>query len=212
MMTQGRTYSLGDRLLMRLQSLASIPLGAPASHPGTAEPEPALQPQSRRQVAGLMRVNHAGEVSAQALYHGQALVARDPRVRAHLLKAAGEERAHLQWCATRLTELHERPSLLSPLWYAGAFAVGALAGLAGDRVSLGFVEETERQVGQHLREHLQRLPLQDLRSRRILEAMERDEARHGREAQAAGGRPLPRSVQRLMWAVSGVMKFSAYRI
>lgn len=214
MSTFTRRYSATDRLLIALQAfaLASLPSDVPAAHPGSSQPEVHMKRSVRRQVASLMRINHAGEISAQALYHGQAIVAQRAGVRAHLLAAASEERTHLQWCATRLSELGDRPSLLSPLWYAGSFAIGAMVGLAGDRVSLGFVEETERQVGKHLQDHLQRLPLQDLRSRKILEAMERDEERHAREAHEAGGRPLPRAVQRLMWLTSGVMKFGAAKV
>jgi ubiquinone biosynthesis monooxygenase Coq7 len=158
-----------------------------------------------------MRVNHAGEVSAQALYHGQALVSRDAALRGHLLKAADEERAHLQWCETRLQELGERSSRLSPFWYLGSFAIGAAAGIAGDRWNLGFVEETERQVVEHLDSHLQQLPQQDQRSRAIVEAMKDDEARHGAEAAAAGARSLPPPVKSLMRRIAGVMKFGAYR-
>jgi ubiquinone biosynthesis monooxygenase Coq7 len=166
----------------------------------------------RRHVAGLMRVNHAGEIAAQALYRGQALLARDPAVREQLLQAAAEERAHLQWCAARLHELDDAPSLLAPFWYAGSFAIGTAAALAGDRTSLGFVEETERQVCDHLDEHLGRLPEQDTRSRAILKTMRDDEARHGSAAQAAGARRLPEPVRRLMGAVARVMKFGAYRL
>lgn len=214
-----RNYSAADRLLMRLQRL-SVPVPkpvpeavpAPAAYPAAQVAESDLDRRARHHAAGLMRVNHAGEVSAQALYRGQALVARDARVREQMLKAAAEERAHLQWCATRLTELREQPSLLSPLWYAGSFAIGALAGLAGDRVSLGFVEETERQVVEHLGEHLQTLPAQDARSRAIVSAMQRDEARHGDQAHAAGARPLPLPLRGLMRRVASVMKFGAYRV
>lgn len=208
---ESRNYSAADQLLMRLQRL-SAPNPEPAPYPAAHVTESNMGRRARRHAAGLMRVNHAGEVSAQALYHGQALVARDTRIRQQMLDAASEERSHLQWCATRLTELGERPSLLSPLWYAGSFAIGALAGLAGDRASLGFVEETERQVFEHLGEHLQALPAQDARSRAIVSAMQQDEARHGDEAHAAGARPLPLPVRELMRRVAAVMKFGAYRV
>jgi ubiquinone biosynthesis monooxygenase Coq7 len=158
-----------------------------------------------------MRVNHAGEVAAQALYQGQALVARDPRVRDHLLSAAREEQDHLAWCEERLAELGEQPSRLQNLWYAGSFAIGATAGLAGDRLSLGFVEETEKQVSEHLDEHLRKLPRGDARSHAILKAMRNDEARHGREAREAGARSLPAAVRNLMRRAAQVMKFGAYR-
>lgn len=206
-----RHYSLVDRLLMRLPR----PLPAPAAnapYPAAGVDDAALDARQKRHSAGLMRVNHAGEVSAQALYQGQALVARDPRVRAQLLHAAEEEQAHLRWCAARLAELDDRPSQLSPLWYAGSFAIGALAGLGGDAASLGFVEETENQVVKHLDEHLGALPSGDARSRAVLGAMQEDEKRHGATAAAAGARPLPRPVRALMQRVASVMKFGAYRV
>ncbi len=212
-----RDYSPADRLLMRLQqglqtltaAAAAPPRGAP--YPAENVPDAHLDTPDRRHAAGLMRINHAGEVSAQALYHGQALVSRDPAIRRHLLHAADEERAHLQWCEARLDELGERPSRLSPFWYVGSFAIGAAAGLAGDRWNLGFVEETERQVVEHLEDHLEQLPKDDQRSRAIVEAMKQDEARHGDEAAAAGAHPLPLPVKALMKRVARVMKFGAYR-
>lgn len=208
-----RRYTVIDRLLIRLHPFpASPPNNAATSFPGAQEPEALMDQVTRRQVADLIRVDHAGEIAAQALYRGQALVARDEAIRTHLLTAAQEESVHLQWCSMRLYELDDRPSRLAPFWYAGAFAIGSLAGIAGDRISLGFVEETERQVGRHLRDHIDRLPANDLRSRRILESMENDEARHGQEAHEAGGLPLPKILKRLMWAVSGVMKFAAARV
>jgi ubiquinone biosynthesis monooxygenase Coq7 len=159
-----------------------------------------------------MRINHVGEVCAQALYFGQAIVARDPATRAHLLHAAQEETDHLAWCADRLDELDSRPSLLNPLWYAGSYAIGSLAGLRGDGWNLGFVVETERQVEAHLDEHLQTLPQADLRSRDILHAMKADEARHAREAEQAGARRLPAAVAALMAGASKLMKVVAYRV
>jgi ubiquinone biosynthesis monooxygenase Coq7 len=161
-----------------------------------------------------MRVNHAGEIAAQALYHGQALTARNERVRRSLLEAARDETDHLAWCEQRVRELDSRTSLLAPLWYAGSFAIGALAGLAGDRNSLGFVAETERQVIEHLESHLHEngLPEDDERSRRIVAQMQADEARHGSEATEAGGRELPRPVQELMRRTARVMTRAAYRV
>jgi 3-demethoxyubiquinol 3-hydroxylase len=159
-----------------------------------------------------MRVNHAGEVAAQALYHGQALVAREPEVREFLLGAAREEGDHLIWCAERLAALHSRPSLLNPVWYAGAVAIGAVAGLAGDRISLGFIAETERQVEGHLDAHLARLPADDAASRAILEQMKSDEIRHGEHALARGGAALPGPIAALMRLASKVMTRSAYWI
>lgn len=186
---------------------------------GRANPADRLAPDTeplgeaeRRHVAGLMRINHVGEVCAQALYQAQKLTARTPEVRAQMDHAAREEEDHLAWCAERLRELNSRPSLLNPLWYAGAFAIGLLAGRAGDRVSLGFVSETERQVEEHLTGHLDRLPPADGRSRVILEQMRDDEIRHGAAAREAGGMPLPGPLRALMKAASRVMTTTAYRI
>jgi ubiquinone biosynthesis monooxygenase Coq7 len=215
MSSASRDYSPLDRLLLRLQSGLEqlVPPVAPpaAEHPGTTAEEAPLNQEQRRHVAGLMRVNHAGEIAAQALYHGQAMVTRSADLRTHLLKAADEEKAHLDWCAARLHELGDQPSRLAPLWYLGSFTIGAVAGLGGDRTSLGFVEETERQVVEHLDEHLGKLPADDQRSRAILETMRADEARHGRDAQEAGARRLPAPVRGLMAVTAMVMKFGAYR-
>lgn len=183
-----------------------------------SRPSPATQPEShlgdieRKHAAGLMRVNHTGEVCAQALYDGQAALARDESTRAHLQAAAAEETDHLAWCAQRLRELDDRPSFLNPLWYAGSFAIGALAAALGDRTSLGFVMETERQVEAHLHEHLQRLPEADARSRAILMQMQVEEARHAANARSRGGVDLPRPIPRLMRCASAVMKAVAYRV
>lgn len=159
-----------------------------------------------------MRVNHTGEVAAQALYHGQAFVARNENTRNLLLQAAREETDHLAWCETRLSELQSRTSLLNPLWYAGSFAIGALAATFGDRVSLGFVSETERQVEGHLNDHLTRLPAADLRSRAILEQMRTDEISHGAAARSAGGAELPAPARALMKHTASVMTHTAYWI
>ena len=190
-----------DRLIAALdQGLRA--LGAPntATRPspaaGVAEGE--LSSSERRQSAALMRVNHAGEIAAQALYSGQALVARSQRTRQLLATAATEERDHLAWCAGRLDELGGRPSLLDPFWYAGSFCIGILAGLGNDAQSLGFVQETERQVETHLNDHLRRLPEQDAKSAAILTRMAEDEARHGTTAGLAGGAELPRPIRRCM--------------
>jgi 3-demethoxyubiquinol 3-hydroxylase len=173
---------------------------------------PTLSDAEKRDSAALMRVNHAGEIAAQALYHGQALVARSAATRALLLKAAHEETDHLAWCETRLRELDSRPSLLNPLWYAGSFAIGAAAALLGDRMSLGFVVETERQVEGHLDEHLTRLPQDDTRSRAILQTMRTDEIAHGVSAKAAGGAELPSPVRFLMRNTARLMTSTAYWI
>ena len=180
--------------------------------PGERIAEPELTAQERRDAAGLMRVNHAGEVCAQALYAAQALVARDADVRARYAEAAREEEDHLAWTQARLAELDARPSLLNPLWYAGSFAIGLAAGVAGDRANLGFVVETERQVEDHLTAHIERLPANDTKSRAIVTQMRDDEARHGAMATDAGAVPLPFPVRRVMRAAADVMRAVAYRI
>lgn len=214
-MPDARRLSRLDRTLSAIQRALDTVAGAPVAarpSPGEAEPLPVLDATDRRHAAGLMRVNHTGEVCAQALYDGQASLARDPATRAHLEAAANEETDHLAWCAQRLQELDDRPSLLNPLWYAGSFAIGALAARAGDRWSLGFVVETERQVEAHLGEHLERLPREDARSRAILTTMQADEARHADNALARGGARLPFPVPTLMRCASAVMKAVAYRV
>lgn len=187
---------------------ASRPVPQPAAPPDGSPA--ALSPDERRRAAALMRVNHAGEIAAQALYHGQAAAARSMSTRKLLLDAAREEADHLAWCESRLSELDSRPSLLNPLWYAGSFCIGALAALAGDRASLGFVMETERQVEGHLDRHLGRLPATDLRSRAIVEQMRSDEAAHGANARAAGGVDLPGPVRALMHQTARIMTGTAY--
>jgi ubiquinone biosynthesis monooxygenase Coq7 len=180
--------------------------------PGERIAEPDLTAHERRDAAGLMRVNHTGEVCAQALYAAQALVARDGDVRARYAEAAREEEDHLAWTQARLTELDARPSLLNPVWYAGSFAIGLAAGVAGDRANLGFVVETERQVEEHLTAHIERLPVNDTKSRAIVTQMRDDEARHGAMAMDAGAVPLPFPVRRAMRAAADVMRAIAYRI
>jgi ubiquinone biosynthesis monooxygenase Coq7 len=210
-----RTLSPLDRLLAAVERALETVAGAPeAVRPSPATPleEAPLDERERRHAAGLMRVNHTGEVCAQALYDGQAALARDEANRAHLQHAADEETDHLAWCAQRLRELDSRPSLLNPLWYAGSYAIGAAAALVGDRVSLGFVVETERQVEAHLEDHLQRLPPQDERSRAVLAQMQADEVRHADDARARGGVDLPFPIPGLMHLSSLVMKGVAYRI
>lgn len=199
---------------------AAAKTSGPAGLPALTEPltretldrRAAIADAERRTSAALMRVNHAGEIAAQALYHGQALVSRSAATRNLLLKAAHEETDHLAWCETRLKELDSRPSLLNPLWYAGSFAIGAMAALLGDRTSLGFVVETERQVEGHLDEHLARLPADDARSRAILEIMRTDEIAHGVTAKAAGAAELPAPVRMLMRSTARVMTSTAYWI
>jgi ubiquinone biosynthesis monooxygenase Coq7 len=191
-------------------------LAAPARtsrpYPGAAAPTPTLNDAQRREAAGLMRVNHAGEVAAQALYHGQALAARTPATRQLLLKAAYEEADHLGWCEQRLRELGSTPSLLNPLWYFGSFAIGAVAAAFGDGVSLGFVAETERQVEGHLDEHLRRLPAADSTSRAVVAAMRTDEIAHAGSARAAGAEELPELIRGVMRGTAKVMTRTAYWI
>lgn len=210
-----RDYTAFDRLLMDAQNALGTVFGnarAQRPNPGDETAQIELDEDDRRHAAGLMRVNHVGEICAQALYVGQAAVARDDITRAQLLAAAREETDHLAWCAQRLQELDSRPSLLNPVWYGGSYAIGVLAGLRGDGWNLGFVVETERQVEAHLDDHLQELPQADRRSRKILATMKADEARHADQAQARGARALPPPVPALMAAASKLMKAIAYRI
>jgi len=179
----------------------------PARSAGTVE----LTDQEQKQAAGLMRVNNAGEVAAQGLYRGQALTARNVKVRGSMAEAAEEENEHLNWCQHRLAELNARRSKLDGLWYWGAFTIGTLAGAVGDKWSLGFVEETEKQVCKHLEKHLSQLPGKDIRSRAILETMQVDERRHAVNAHDAGATELPSPVKKAMTLVSKIMTFSAYR-
>jgi len=195
------------------RALRALAAPAHASRPYPAPPgSPALEETHRRESAALMRVNHAGEVAAQALYHGQALLARSQATRDLLLKAAHEEADHLGWCEQRLRELGSGPSLLNPLWYAGSFAIGAVAGALGDGASLGFVAETERQVEGHLDQHLQRLPASDAASRAVVDAMRKDEIAHADTARAAGAVPLPQIVCAVMRSTARVMTGTAYWI
>jgi ubiquinone biosynthesis monooxygenase Coq7 len=165
-----------------------------------------LAAATRKESIRLMRVNHAGEISAQALYRGQAFAASSDSTRAHLRLAAQEEQDHLCWCAERIEELGGRPSMLAPFWYAGSFAIGVAAAFAGDAMNLGFIEETERQVEAHLDDHLSRLAPEDLRSRAILEEMAVDEARHRQDAAAAGATPIPRICRSLMTLGGGILR------
>lgn len=189
-----------DRLIdVADQGLRAVAAEVPGRRPSPAEhiADGPLTAGERETAVGLLRVNRAGEISAQALYSAQALFARDRATEDQLRRAAQEEMDHLAWCTTRLRELGGRPSRLDPLWYLGSTAIGALAGIAGDRLSLGFVAETERQVEAHLEDHLSRLPANDAKSRAILEAMARDEQRHGSEAAAAGA-PIREPVRSFM--------------
>lgn len=208
-----RRHTPIDRLVGSFdQALRTLLGGNSATRPYPAADiaETVDQPTQRRHAAALMRVNHSGEVAAQALYQGQAAVAGSPSTRAALMEAAREETDHLAWCAARIQELGGRTSLLNPLWYAGSFAIGALAGLAGDRTSLGFVAETERQVVEHLEGHLHRLPQTDARTRAIVQQMSADEERHGHNAMSAGGAALPALARAMMKATARIMTRTAY--
>ena len=211
-----RRYSLFDRLITEAdKALRTVAPGAMQGHrPSPAIPlnEPPLTEEERRHVAGLMRINHTGEVCAQALYQGQALTARLPDVRAEMEHAASEEEDHLAWCAERVHELGSHTSLLNPLWYALSFGVGAAAGAAGDKWSLGFVAETERQVCDHLQGHLADVPVTDEKTHAILQQMHHDEAEHMQMAVAAGAAELPAPIKHLMTFMSKVMTSAVYRI
>ena len=181
-------------------------------HPDAGLPEAPLSDVEKKHAAGLMRVNHSGEVCAQALYQGQALTARNPEAQQALLKAAGEETEHLAWCESRLQELGSHTSFLNPFWYTGSLAIGAAVGLVGDKWNLGFLAETERQVEAHLDGHLDRLPEQDAKSRAIVELMKTDEIRHAETAIAHGGVELPPPAKAIMRLMAKVMTRTAYRI
>ncbi|MDQ8936747.1 2-polyprenyl-3-methyl-6-methoxy-1,4-benzoquinone monooxygenase [Acinetobacter rudis] len=196
------------------QALRSLVPGATAAHRENPAQnlESALGVSEARHVAGLMRVNHSGEVCAQALYHGQALTAKLPNVKREMQQAAIEEQDHLAWCEDRLVELDSHTSLLNPVWYGLSFGMGALAGIAGDKYSLGFVAETERQVSLHLVDHINQLPAQDLRSKYILEQMNLDELHHRDTAIAAGGVDLALPIRITMTAISKLMTKTSYYI
>lgn len=184
----------------------------PADEDGGPEGEETVSGADARRSGEMMRVNHAGEVCAQALYQGQALTARNDRVRRAMEQASDEENDHLAWCQARLDELGEHKSRLTPLWFLGSFAMGSLAGALGDRWSLGFLAETERQVVRHLEGHLERLPPGDTRSRSIIRQMKIDEGRHARHAVGAGGSELPECVRKAMVATSRIMTTAAARV
>jgi ubiquinone biosynthesis monooxygenase Coq7 len=188
------------------------PAGSWRDYPDARLPEAELSDAEKRHIAGLMRVNHSGEVCAQALYQGQALTARNPEAAQALLAASDEETEHLAWCERRLNDLGSHKSFLNPFWYAGSFALGALAGALGDKWNLGFLAETERQVEGHLDGHLSSLPAQDARSRAIVEQMKADEIRHAETAVAHGGAELPSPVKMAMRLTSKVLTFAAYRV
>ena len=208
--------ALIDRFIIEFDTaLRSVVGGAHAHRPtpgSDVQSTALLDVKEREHAAGLMRVNHVGEVCAQALYQSQKLVARNPEIRQMLDHSGQEEMDHLAWCETRLQELGSHTSYLNPIWYAGSFAIGLAAGLAGDKWSLGFVAETEKQVENHLESHLKKLPAEDERSRAIVDQMRIDEIEHGQAAISAGGAVLPDPIQKLMQAMSKVMTSTAYKI
>ncbi len=214
-MTRSRQLSPTDILLGRVENaLRTLSPGATRAErqPDHAEDKARPQGDQARHIAGLMRINHTGEVCAQALYQGQATTARLPRVRLAMEQAAREEEDHLAWCEDRLKELDSGPSKLNPLFYAMSFSLGAVAGLVGDRWSLGFVSETERQVVKHLEEHLSQLPSTDQRSQAILKQMRDDELQHAVNAEQSGAAELPLPIRRAMTLMSKVMTWSTYRV
>lgn len=211
-----RHYSVADRVLVLVDQAMRTAFGHPQttdrSNPAGTLEETQLAPSEQQHSIGLMRVNHCGEVCAQALYQGQALTARLPSVQDQLEQAAAEENDHLEWCATRLKELGGETSMLNPFFYLGSFLIGALSGSAGDRWNLGFLAETEHQVVRHLEDHLRQLPPQDDRSRAILETMKKDEHHHATLALQAGGAKLPLPARLLMKIASKAMTKTAYWI
>ena len=211
-----RNYSKLDRLITSIDNALRISTGdAPVpfrENPAGDLAAADLDEDDRRHVAGLMRINHTGEICAQALYAGQAATAHHDATREAMQLAADEEIDHLSWCEDRLKELDSQPSVLNPLWYAGSFAIGAVAGIAGDDWSLGFVKETENQVEAHLQDHLEKLPEGDTRSQAILDQMKEDEAKHADMAVEAGARDLPQPIRRAMTFTADIMKALAYRI
>ncbi len=211
---QNRHYNTADQILIGIDQALRTLFGRPQvterPNPSLNIEEPELSEVERNETARLIRINHTGEVCAQALYQGQALTAKLPEIRAKMERAAHEENDHLNWCEKRLQELDDRKSLLNPFWYAGSFAIGAAAGLAGDKWSLGFVAETEHQVEAHLDEHLRRLPQSDKKSRAILEQMREDEIHHATVALESGGVKLPPPITLAMKLTSKIMTRSVY--
>ena len=212
-----RQYSRLDNIIMQIDAVLSE---FPKSHsehikreyPGRSVSESKLNEDEKKHISGLMRVNHAGEISAQALYKAQALTAIDNKLKETMKKSADEEIDHLDWCERRLDELGGRTSYLSPIWYFGSFGIGVLAGCFGDKLNLGFIAETEYQVVKHLDSHLEQLPKNDERSRAILEQMRKDELHHAKTAETSGAKNLPKEVRFIMTLVSKIMTKTAYYI
>lgn len=212
-----KTHStLAEKACLELDRMLSVlfqkPEGNPENTPGFHEQEAELSEQEKKHLAGLMRINHTGEICAQALYYGQAIVANEEQTRKHLLEAASEEQNHLYWCHLRLEELGASSSYLNPLWYISSFALGTIAATFGDSVSYGFIAETERQVESHLQDHIDQLNPNDKKSKKILQQMQADEIRHGEQALEAGGKELPKMVKSTMELMANIMKKLAYRI
>ncbi len=209
-----RNYTPLDQLMMNLDTGLRTLFGKPKiterSNPADTQTETELSDTQRELAARLMRINHAGEVAAQGLYQGQALTAKLPKVRDKMQRAAEEENDHLDWCEQRVKEMGSHVSYLNPIWYAGSVTIGALAGLAGDKWSLGFVAETEHQVVRHLDSHLEQISADDQKTRAILEQMKTDEGQHATQALSAGGIPLPKPVQQLMGLTSKIMTRAAW--
>lgn len=215
-MSAPRHYNFLDRICLGVdqvvRALSDTVKTTGAAYPGREAEESPMTEAQRKHSAALMRINHAGEICAQALYHGQGVVSRSAEVQAKMHVAAIEEGDHLAWCKQRLDELGSHPSYLNPVWYAGSFCIGMVAGMIGDKWSLGFVAETERQVINHLQSHLHSLPAEDQRSYRILERMEDDESKHRDDAVSLGARELPVLIQKAMTVTSKVMVKSAYYV
>jgi ubiquinone biosynthesis monooxygenase Coq7 len=214
MINTHRHYSTLDRLCIGIDQAVRAVVGQSATtgrvYPAASVADAELNLAERKQAAGLMRINHAGEVAAQALYHSQSVFSRRPEIRAQLQQAAIEEGDHLAWCSTRLSELGSHTSYLNPVWYLGSFAIGMVAGYVGDQWSLGFVAETESQVVKHLESHLALLPEKDQKSREILKQMQEDEAHHRDEAMNAGAKVLPSWIKKWMSLTSKMMVKTAY--
>lgn len=212
-----RNYNSTDHLLSQidkgLRTLFVKPKLKTAHSPAdTINTDASLNKENQKQSARLMRVNHAGEIAAQGLYHGHSVVTKDKEIRQKFTQSANEEQAHLEWCEKRLGELQDRPSVFTPVWYLGSFAMGAAVGAFGDKWSLGFVSETEKQVVKHLDKHLERLPEDDFKSREILLKIREDEMMHDKKAQAAGAYELPQAAKTLMTLVSKIMTKTSYWI
>lgn len=209
-------FSMAGKLLSEFDRFIKIidtePKPPTVKTPNSESKDVELNSIDKKNIQGLMRINHTGEICAQALYYGQALFAKDSDTHDHLIKAAQEEENHLYWCDERLTDLNAKTSIFNPFWYANSFALGAVAGLFGDKISYGFVIEVEKQVENHLQEHIEQVPKDDTKTLAILKKMQEDEIRHGQEAKDAGGVELPDSIKKIMTHMANLMKAIAYRV